>query len=343
MVRGNRSQLEMLQQPALIRTLLTKERSNIEELAEAIRRTEPSYAIVAARGSSSNAARYFQYVFGVYNRLTCALAAPSISTVYQSPPNMKGSLTIGMSHHGQSADVTHMVEAAAQQGALTAAMTNDAHSPLATIAKHTIQLHTAAETPLPDARAAYTAQLMVTAMLSTALQGSEQRWAALRAVPSLIQATLDLNTDMAQVEALGPMKQLFVVGRGFNYATAFETAREINETSPVSALPFSWADFLQGSGAMLKPKVPVLLISPQGRVDSDLPPLLRTIEECKTKLIVISDDDALLRLADIPLRLPMMPEWLSPLCAIVAGQIYSAALAKTTEQNQINAPESAES
>ena len=46
---------------------------------------EFSYVVMAARGSSDNAARYAQYLWGARNRLNVALAAPSLYGPYREP------------------------------------------------------------------------------------------------------------------------------------------------------------------------------------------------------------------------------------------------------------------
>src|SRR5690606_10922611 len=126
--------------------------------------------------------RYAQYVFGIHNALTCSLAVPSFFSLYKASPNMKGSLTIGVSQSGQSPDIVGVVDAAAQQGALTVAITNEPDSPLAKASKHTIQLRAGVEAAVAATKT-YTTELMALAMISAAMEGSEERWNELRQVP----------------------------------------------------------------------------------------------------------------------------------------------------------------
>src|ERR1700761_935280 len=65
---------EISEQPRVLGHLLQQERANVERIAQAIRDRQPRYLILAARGSSDNAARYSQYLFGTVNHLTAALA-----------------------------------------------------------------------------------------------------------------------------------------------------------------------------------------------------------------------------------------------------------------------------
>ncbi len=299
----------------------------IEEVAQEIRGAPPAYGLLAGRGSSDNAARYAQYVFGVRNRLVCGLATPSVTTVYDSPPDMKASLTIGLSQSGQSPDIVRVVEVAAHQGAMTLAITNDPDSPLARAAGRVIQLRAGDESAVPATKT-YTAELMVVAMLSAALQQSAEAWTTLQGLPQAVQDVIDMNADLVGIQDLRSSESLLSIGRGFNYATAFETALKISETGSVPVLAFSSADFFHGPIASLGAKTPVLLIAPSGKLDAQVPKLLTAIEDRAVPFLAISDDETLLQRATMAVRLPPVPEWVSPITAAVAGQLLAAVVAK---------------
>src|SRR5205814_280627 len=100
---------EIAEQPAVLRALLAAEHENVRALAERIRAAEPHYILIAARGSSDNAARYAQYVFGANNNLSVALATPSLFTQYHAAPRLAGALVIGISQSGASPDLVAVV------------------------------------------------------------------------------------------------------------------------------------------------------------------------------------------------------------------------------------------
>ncbi len=62
------------------------------------------------------------------------------------------------------------------------------------------------------------------------------------------------------------MNHAVVVGRGLNYANAFEFALKLMETCYVVAERFSSADFLHGPIAMVEPNFPAFLFAPSGPV-----------------------------------------------------------------------------
>ncbi len=76
---------EIHEQPEVLRRLLGEEQAAVDALAAAIEQRGVSHVIIAARGTSDNAARYAQYLLGAYNRLPIGLAAPSLFSIYDAP------------------------------------------------------------------------------------------------------------------------------------------------------------------------------------------------------------------------------------------------------------------
>lgn len=327
MSKGENYEREIRQQPAALRRLLAQGRKSVDRLAQGFRDKPCSYGVFAARGSSDNAARYGQYVLGIQNGLTVALAAPSVFTLYEGAPDMRGALVMGVSQSGQSPDIVSVLAHAKNQGALTAAITNEPSSPLAQCAAHTIELRAGIESAVAATKT-YTTELMALAMISTALAQDEVRFTQLAQVASYVEKTIVENSLVSGLEAFATMTQLVVLGRGYNYSTAFETALKIKETSHLVAAPYSVADLLHGPVAMIGDGFVVLLVSPRGKAHGDAAEVVQMVRQRNARLIAISDDPMLLAEAELALRLPEMPEWLSPIAAAVSGQLFAGALAR---------------
>jgi glucosamine--fructose-6-phosphate aminotransferase (isomerizing) len=74
----------------------------------------------------------------------------------------------------------------------------------------------------------------------------------------------------------------------------------------------------------------VLLVAPSGRVLGDLSQLAELLQRRGAELIAISDDEAVRKRARVSLPLPAgMEEWVSPIAAVVPGQLFAVALART--------------
>jgi glucosamine--fructose-6-phosphate aminotransferase (isomerizing) len=321
---------EIREQPEALGRLLEEGRENAVAIAARVRDSAPRFVVIAARGSSDNAARYAQYLFGAHNRLSVCLATPSLFTFYDDAPSLAGALVIGVSQSGQSPDIVAVVESGRRQGALTLAITNRPDSPLAAAAEHLLLLLAGDERAVAATKT-YTSQLCALAMLSAGLEGSPSRWDELSRVPGLVEDAILRNAALDDKVARYRYAEHFVVlGRGFNYGTAFEVALKMKETSYVVAEPHSPADLLHGPVAMIDRGFPALLIAPSGRVLSDITGLAAQLERRGAEIVAISDDDAVLGRARASLPLPSgTPEWLSPMVAVVPGQIWAVALART--------------
>jgi glucosamine--fructose-6-phosphate aminotransferase (isomerizing) len=324
----NQFEREILDQPRVLRELLSNGRDAAERAAAAIRQFDPHWVLIAARGSSDNAARYAQYLLGAHNRLGVALAVPSLITLYESAPNLARALTIGISQSGQSPDIVSVLAAARSQGGATLAVTNEPSSPLSQASLHTLPLLAGIEKAVAATKT-YTAELFALAMLSAALEQNAERWAALANVPSWVEEAIAKSSNLsAQVERLSGVQKLIVLGRGFNYATAFELALKLKETSYLVAEPYSFADLLHGPVAMIDSGFTVLLVAPSGRTLAEIPALLSLLEAREARVLAISDSSDVLTRVGSRIALPAgVPEWLSPIVSIVPGQLLAGAVA----------------
>ncbi len=318
---------EIHQQPQVIGQLLEREAENVKRLVDELR-GQFDYVVIAARGTSDNAARYAKYLFGADNRLSVALATPSLYTMYGRPPSLKRALVLGISQSGQSPDIVSVIKEASRQGQPTLAITNDTGSPLAQAASHVLSLRAGSEKAIAATKT-YTASLATLALISASLAEDATRLEQLQQLPDLVQETLTgLQSVMRRVERYRYMTDCAVIGRGYNYATAFEIALKIKELTRVVAEPYSSADFQHGPIAMIQRGFPVILIAPTGAVFEDMRNTVLDLKKLKAECLIISDDQMLLELAEIGLPLPAdVPEWLTPVLSVLPGQLFALTLA----------------
>jgi glucosamine--fructose-6-phosphate aminotransferase (isomerizing) len=330
----NQFEREILEQPSVLRRLLEQGRQAAEQAAVAIQQFDPQWVLIAARGSSDNAARYAQYLLGAHNRLGVALAIPSLFTLYESPPQLSRALTIGISQSGQSPDIVSVLRESRTQGGATLALTNDPASPLSETSDHTVPLLAGIEQAVAATKT-YTAELLALAMLSAALENNAARWAELERVPGWVEEVIQKNGDLLDRGGeLYGSQRLVVVGRGFNYSTAFEIALKLKETCYLVAEPYSVADLLHGPIAMIDREFPVILVAPSGRTLADGVALLDLLENRGARVWAISDAPELLSRVALGIELPSgVPEWLSPIVAVVPGQLFAGALALASGQD----------
>ncbi len=316
---------EILEQPERLANLVSSQRKSVEEIAQAIKSRGISYVFLAARGTSDNAGRYANYLLGAVNRLPLALATPSLFTYYQRPPNLAGALVVGISQSGQSPDIVSVLQEGKRQECLTLAITNESDSPLAAQADFVFDVQAGPERAVAATKT-YTAELMAIAMLSAALSRDESNWDSLAKIPEWINKVLKHDELIKQtVERYRYMEQCVVLGRGFNYATAYEWALKLKELTYVEAEPYSSADFQHGPIAMVARGFPVMAVVSKGKVADSLMHLLEHLKnDLLAELVVISNMDLALKMAQARVAIsPEIPEALTPLVNIVPAQLFS--------------------
>jgi glucosamine--fructose-6-phosphate aminotransferase (isomerizing) len=311
---------ELHEQPEALARLLDRQHAHALEVAELFRRADVQYIVIASRGSSSNAARYAQYLLGRAARVPVAFATPSLYTLYEQPPRLDGALVIGISQSGSSPDVGSVVEEAARQGRPTIAITNDATSPLARAAEAVLPLEAGAEQSVAATKT-YMNSLGALALLFTASTHDADAFAELRRMPELIAAQLAQSGEDA--EALEQLEGGTVMARGVNFGTAHEIALKMRELSGLLFEAYSSADLMHGPVAAIRPGWPVVAVAPSGPAQASMREAIAAVSARGAHLIVIADDPA----AQFKL-VTGVPEWLSPLTAVIPGQLMARRIAE---------------
>ncbi|HEU5229193.1 MAG TPA: SIS domain-containing protein [Ktedonobacteraceae bacterium] len=323
---------EISSQPQGIARLLDRETRHIEQIVAQLPPFD--HALIAARGSSDHAATYAKYAWATLGHYPVTLAAPSLLTMYQASLRLTGALVVGISQSGQSPDILAVLQEGKRQGRPTLAITNDGTSPLAAIADYVVELHAGPERSIAATKT-YTAELAVMAMFAAAWSRQQTHVAELQALPGAIEATLRLTPNIAQlVERYRYMDRCVIIGRGYNYATAFELALKLKELTYVMANAYSSADFRHGPIATIEAGLPVVLVMPGGATFDDMRTLAHDLQQSQAELLVISESEQALALAQTKLPIAAaVPEWLSPLTAIIPGQLFALHLALTKGLN----------
>jgi glucosamine--fructose-6-phosphate aminotransferase (isomerizing) len=319
---------ELREQPAALARLLERQGGR-PELAAPFKRDDVRYVLIASRGSSSNAARYAQYLLGRAHRVPVMFATPSLYTIYGQPPRLDGAVVVGISQSGASPDVASVLAEARRQGRPTIALTNDERSPLAGEADVVLPLE-AGEERAVAATKTYLNSLGAVALLFAAIGDDRVAREELERMPAALEAQIALSFDTpAALDEYADTVGATVVARGVNYGTAFEIALKIRELSGLVVEAYSPADLMHGPIAAIRPGWPVVVVAPTGPAYDSVAELLPALAERDARLLAVSDVRALLDLAHTPLPVvPGVPEWLSPLVAVVPGQVAAMRIAR---------------
>jgi len=321
---------EIREQPTVLERTLQGERKSIEQLRTLLTRQPPRLVMLVARGTSDNAAQFGRYLLEITTGIPVTLAAPSIFTLYNAPFRFNGVLVIAISQSGESTDTNLVLERARQQGARTIGVTNEPSSALTRLAEHPFLVHGGREQSVAATKT-YTGQLLMLYMLAHAL-GANIALDDLARLPEWASRALALETEVARrAERYRFMNHAVVVGRGLNYANAFEFALKLMETCYVVAERFSSADFLHGPIAMVEASFPAFLFAPSGVTWPGLCGMIEKLAKLKAETLVITDhsNPEALVLGEPAIALPFsLDELFTPIPYIVPAQLFTAHLAE---------------
>lgn len=320
---------EIREQPEALARTLSSELRHTEKFRALMGRKKPRLVVLVARGTSDNAAQFGRYLIEVTTGIPVSLAAPSVHTIYDARINYKDALVIGLSQSGESTDTNEVLAQAVKSGAVTVGVTNQPRSAMARIAEHVFFVRAGREKSIAATKT-YTGQLMILYLLAYAL-GAKIRLADLEAIPDFAMNALSLEAELvAMAERYRFMHHAVVVGRGLNYANAFEFALKLMETCYIVAERFSSADFLHGPIAMVEPNFPLFLFTPSGPTWNSMQEMLIRLRDLKAETVVITDrrNLAAANLASRVIAIPArIPEIYSPVPYIIPAQLFAAALA----------------
>ncbi len=312
---------EIHAQPEVLERLLEEEWTSAKEAADALRSRGFRSAMIAARGTSDNAALYAKYLFEVVLGIPTALASPSAFTLYGSRMKLDDTLVIGVSQSGESKDILQSVRSAKELGANTLTVTNDEISSMAGAADFHLHLRAGKEESVAATKT-YTAELLALYLLVDALGGAEETDGEAKKLPE--KARKVLEAGWKGVERYRYADYLVVTSRGYNLATAQEAALKLMETSYVVAHSFSAADLRHGPIAMIGRDFPVIAIVPPGEARDGMKELVANLGERGAEVAVISDDEASTGGAATSFRVPVScPEALSPILYAIPAQLLA--------------------
>jgi len=331
---------ETRRQPETLTRILEHGLRATRALAARFKTARPRFIVIAARGTSDNAAQFGRYLIEITTGIPVSLAAPSIVTLYGSSMDLRETLVVGISQSGESTDTNAVLAAARERGAVTVGITNEARSALAGIADHTLLVRAGKERSVAATKT-YTGQLLSLYLLAAALGGSVQA-DHLSRVPDWVAGALRCEPQIAgMVERYRFMTGTVTVGRGLNYANALEFGLKLMETCYVLAEGFSAADLMHGPIALVERGFPVFVFAPPGPTRASIDAVLDRLAGLKAETVVIGEAGAAAshpqaRLIEVPpepgvgrqKRLPHQDLY-TPIPYIVPAQLFAAHLAET--------------
>lgn len=312
---------EIHEQPEVLERVIDDGWESVLAAGRTLRERGFRSAMLAARGTSDNAAMYAKYLFETLLGIPTALASPSTFTLYEAGMKLDDVLVIGISQSGESRDVLETVRRSKELGALTLSITNDEGSSMAGAADHHLPLRAGDEKSVAATKT-YTAELLLLYLLVEALKGTGIPGAEARALPEKARTLLGSAWDgTARYRYAG---QMVVTSRGYNLSTAQEAALKLMETSYVVAQPFSEADLRHGPIAMVTRDFPVLVVVPPGKARPAMTGLVETLGERGAELVIVTDDENTLGRSAAGFHVPVScAEEVSPVLYAIPPQLLA--------------------
>ena len=321
---GIRMARETAEAPEAVARLLAANKAACEDLAARLNGLQPPVIVTCARGSSDHAATFGKYLLETSLGIPVSSFAPSVSSVYNVKPKLKGALFLAISQSGQSPDLLKSTEAARDAGATVVALVNDETSPLADLADVCLGLQAGAETSVAATKS-FIASLAGLLQMTACWSADRKLADALDSLPDQLALAADLDWSEA-VNTFSESHSMFTLGRGPGFGIALEAALKFKETSVLHAEAFSSAELAHGPMALLRLGFPILMFSQN---DGTLPgndELATTLREKGADLFVARAGEAAAGRLPVPANLHPAVEPLAMIQSFyrLAGDIAAA-------------------
>jgi glucosamine--fructose-6-phosphate aminotransferase (isomerizing) len=315
---------------AVVERLVRDGHGALANVQKAVERSSPPFVVIVARGSSFHAGLYGRYLVETVLRLPVVLAAPAVTSIYESPVPYPGAIVLVLSQGGRSPDILAVTEAARHEAGLTVAITNDPGSPLASLGDLLVPLDAGPEGIA--ATKSYVAEIAALAAIVARWSGRDDLLAGLERTPAALARAFAaacrwLDDEPEIIAETAASERALVVSRGYDLATALELALKLKETGAIFADGFSAADLLHGHVVVATADVPFLAIRPAGRAGESVDRALEVASGYGSRPWLLGGPAVAGRRRALSID-HGLPEGLAPLAHIVLGQILAERVAR---------------
>lgn len=250
---------EIFEQPNVIRQI-SLNIENARKAAELIKKAYGAYFI--ACGTASYACLLGTYLFSKYSTRHVNFAVGSEFNYLEDFLTDK-SLVVAVSQSGESIDVLEPVSSVKKKGVKIVSLVNVLGSSLFRLSDFPLLLSAGVEKAVASTKAMIA---MVSYMILLSLTVSDQEKLATKILEKSAVETEKLLADLSYIKKiagkLAKSKNIYVIGRGFSYPVALETALKIKEISYIHAEGFAGGEMKHGAIALIEKNTPVLVFAP---------------------------------------------------------------------------------
>lgn len=259
-----------------------------------------------------------------------------IASEYRYRPQFSngGTLAIGISQSGETADTLGALKTARNTGANILAICNVSGSSMGRDADGVIYTHAGPEIGVASTKT-FTCQLTALVLFAISLglaNGNLSPRAAEELMQGLLQLPLLIEKILAQNETLAGLAKLFdkatnalYLGRGVLFPLAVEGALKLKEISYIHAEAYPAGELKHGPIALIDRNIPIVVIATQGPLYEKL---LTAIEEVKARdgamIVMATEGDRKIgSIVENVFYLPSTTELLMPILMAVPMQLLA--------------------
>lgn len=258
---------------------------------------------------------------------------------YRQPVLPPGTLALGISQSGETADSLAALRLAGELGSRVACICNVAGSTMVRESEASILTQAGPEIGVASTKA-FVAQLVACYLLAVRLGRSKgtldedagrQLLGELRQLrPSVERLLTDELTGRIREIAARYMgiKGFLFLGRGLNYPIALEGALKLKEISYMHAEGYAAGEMKHGPIAMIEPWMSSVVITGDGAMAEKVRSNIEQIRARGGSVIAVGADRESLELADEAIEVPPCSVWLSPILNVIPLQLFAYEIAR---------------
>ena len=243
---------------------------------------------------------------------------------YRNPVLSPGTLVMGISQSGETADTLAALREARRRGCRIMGIVNVVGSSIALETDFGVYLHAGPEIGVASTKA-FSSQVVALALVTLylarrrnmSLPEGRRLVRALEALPDQVEEVLDADDRVAELaRKYGDAPNFLYLGRGYQFPVALEGALKLKEVSYIHAEGYPAAEMKHGPIALIDENMPVVVLAPR---DVVYPKTLSNIEEVRARrgrvIAVVNDrnsevvdlvDDVILVPRTIPALMPVL-------------------------------------
>lgn len=253
---------------------------------------------------------------------------------YRQQFSNAGTLAIGISQSGETADTLGALKTARKSGAGIMAICNVNGSSMSREADGVIYTYAGPEIGVASTKT-FTCQLTALVLFAISLglaNGNLSSRAAGALLHDLLQLPLLLEKILAQNEALAELAKLFddatnalYLGRGVLFPLAIEGALKLKEISYIHAEAYPAGELKHGPIALIDRHIPIVVIATQGPLYEKLLTAIQEVQARDGTVIVMATegDQKIGAIAEHVFYLPSTAELLMPILMAVPMQLLA--------------------